>query len=292
MQKVKYTNPKGQSVEIGCTQPFIFESITGVDSVGTQIVTSEFPGQHGKSSQQVTLSDREITVAFHVQGDGRADMYEERRMICAVSSSLVFVDGEPSGKLEYENESGKWWIPCLVKAGAKFDSRKGNYNHSKIIFYCPEPFWRGYDTEIDYLAYLGGGLEFPLEIDAENCVEFGARGYRNTMYNFGDSPAPVQISITGPATEPTIIKTGTGELIRLKKPLAAGDTLTIDTEGQRFDIKILKPSGKVESPYGYLDLSSTPFALDPGANELEYQSGDDTETARVVVTCKPYFGGV
>ncbi len=292
MQKARYINPKGQSAEFCGAPPFIFESITGVDSVNVQMITSEFPGQHGKTSRQVTLSDREVTVAFHVQGNDRADMYEKRRRICAVTSAVLFPNNKPLGKLEYENESGKWWIPCLIKSGAKFDKRKGNYNHGKVAFYCPEPFWRGYDTEIDYLAFLGGGLEFPLEIDSLSGVEFGARGYRNTMYNFGDSPAPVQISITGPATEPTIIKTGTGELIRLKKPLAAGDTLVIDTQGQSFHIQIIKSSGAVESPYGYLDLSSTPFTLDPGANQLEYQSGDDTETARVIVTCKPYFGGV
>lgn len=291
MQIVKYINPKGQSIEFGYAPPFVFESITGTDSVAAQIVTSEFPGQNGKTGRQATLSDREITVTFHAQGSDRADMYAQRRNAVAVTSALLFADGTELGRLEYENASGKWWIPCMIKTGAKFDKRSGFYNHGKVVFYAPEPFWRGCDTEIDYLAYMGGGLEFPLEIGSSG-VEFGVRGYRNIMHNLGDSPAPVQISITGPATEPTVIKTGTGEFIRLKKPLAADDTLIISTERQSFNIKILKSSGVTESPYGYLDLLSTPFALDPGTNELEYQSGDDTEMARVVVTCMPYFGGV
>lgn len=291
MQTVKYINPKGQSIDFIYAPPAVFETVVGTDGVNAQIVTSEYPGQHGKTGQQLTLSDREITVSFNIDGKNPKDMYEKRQTLIAVTSMTLFPDGKPTGRIEYENDFGKWWIPCMVKSSAKFDSRKQNFNHGKVVFYCPNPFWRGFNAETNYLAYLGGGFEFDsnkgLQIPISNGITFGYRGYRELMINHGDSPAPVQITITGPATEPKIIKTDTGEYIKIRKPLLVGDTLIINTDPDNFNITIGN-----KSAYGYLDPESTPFQLDPGENTLEYQSGDDTQTAIVIVTAYPRFGGV
>lgn len=293
MQYLKYTNPKGERVEFRHdTPPYIFESVTGTDGVNAEIATSSSPGQNGKSTHQVTLSDREVTVKFNVKGKDRADMYKKRRELIAVTSSSFFSNGEPSGVLEYKNDLGTWDIPCIVKSGAKFDKRIKDYNHGTISFYCPDPYWRKRVPEYNQIAFFDSGVEFPLVIDMYKKLEFARRSFERSVFNTGDSPTPVEITIKGPAIEPEIIKVSTGEYIRVSRALNKGDTLVINTDMNNFTVIITRENGDKETAYGYLDLSSTPFSLAPGANELRFESGDDTAESTAFALFFPRFGGV
>ena len=291
MQKVKYINPIGKEMNINFNPPYVFEKIEGISSGDTNFITSQGVGQYGKTFHAARVSDRQVTVYFNIKGEDRREMYENRRKAIAVTSSSLNANGE-LGRLEYTNDYGSWYIKCAVKKGVDPDDRKGNYNHAKVVFYCPSPFWRSMTTETARLAWFDGGFEFPLEIDIENKVDFGKRGYQNTIYNNGDSPAPIVIEIKGTATEPRVTKISTGEYIALKKELTEGDILTINTDPDECSVIISHSDGTSESAFGYLDLNSAFFQVDPGENPLEYDSGDETTATLITTQNYSLYGGI
>ena len=275
------------------TPPFIFEKITGTGAVDVQSLTAEAAGQDGTTFHGCYLADREITVTMHVRGRSQKEMYQHRQTLLTLLSPGLNASGE-LGRLEYQNDAGRWWIPAYVRKGPASFTRVANYQKSiPITFNCPDPYWRAMQPVGDIMAFSTGGLEFPLEIDQSQRVQFGSSGYQATLINQGDSPASVLITIYGPAVQPAVTKVLTSETIRVKRALAAEDTLTINTaHGAARQVLITRGNNTEESAFGYLDLSSVFFQLDPGENPLEYSSGDDGQTARVVLLSYPRYGGV
>lgn len=249
MQAVRYINPAGAELFICFEPPYIFEKISGISAADVTMMLTDAAGQDGKSFHELRLADREITVSFHAEGTSPANMYELRQRAIALLSPALHRSGA-EGRLIYSNDYGEWWIPCITKQGPRPDQRHGNFSRCTVVWYCPDPYWRAMLPKIESLAYLDGGLEFPLELDTELNIQFGAKGYQNTLYNPGDSPSPVVVTITGPAAEPRITKRATGEYIRVRRELLEGDILRIDTTPAKSSVIIYRASGGEESAFG------------------------------------------
>lgn len=297
MQRIIYENPAGESVTITPNaSPYIFESVTGVSAIDTQLIIHHPAGLDGALYRTLVLNDREVTVNLHVFGEDRQALYRNRLELIQLCASAGNKD-ERTGKLWYINSAGAWWIPATVKQGPKErGERKKNYLPMQIVFYCPNPLWRAEDATIDKLAYIAGGFKFPLCIPAitepKPGIKFGSRGYRAEIVNDGDSPAPVELEISGPATVPKIEHKRTGQYIAVNQELEVGDKLYINTEPGRKEVKITKATGEESNAMGLIDLNSTFFLLEPGNNLLEYTSGNDTTLATVVVRTWSRYGGV
>ena len=292
MQQLVFENPLGQRVVFGLERPYVLEKVSGVGAEDANMLTSEAAFVDGKSFAGLYLGDREVTATVHIHGENPRALYENRQKLMALLSSGQSREGK-MGRLEYQNDYIHVWIPAVVKKGPQPGSRKGGYFTSvQIVFYCPDPAFRGTAQQIGKIAYVDGGMYFPLNIDSKEGVRFGARGYSGVLYNEGDSPAPVEVAITGPAVNPEVRKIATGEYIRVKRQLYEGDTLTIRTDPFDTDVSITRASGAVEQAFGYIDLTSTFFQLDPGENKLQYFSEDDNTGSRIIVTSYSRYGGV
>ena len=292
MQKLKYINPNGREVNIGLSPPYIFEKISGIGAEDADLVTTEPAMLNGTAFHGLYVKDREITLSMHIYGRTRGEMYGNRQALISTLSSNMSAGGQ-LGRLEYTNDFLTVWIPAIVKRGPQATERAGNYNKSvQVVFYCPDPFWRAMTPEINKIAYIGGGLTFPLEIDSVAGVVFGAQGFEARMFNSGDSPAPLRITITGPSTEPQVVKVATSEYIKVKRELYEGDVLTINTQPGGRIVKIQRSGGELEDAFGYIDLTSTFFLLSPGANTLRYVTGDASTTAAILLEAYSRYGGV
>jgi hypothetical protein len=290
MQRSKFINPRGRAVVFDAA-PYIFEKISGIGEADAHMMTSDPAGVHGKSFGGVYTDDREITQTISIGGATRKKMYENKLALMAVLSPSLYESGV-LGRFEYTNDFGTWWIPAAVKRGPQGTARVGNYLKSEqLVFYCPDPFFRGLVKERVTMGYQGGGLRWPVRFDA---VRFGSRGYKASIWSRGNRPSAMEVEITGPSTRPEIVKVKTGEYIRLResKQLYEGDVLRIDTTPGRPGVTIQRSGGEIEDAIGYIDLSSTLFMLDPGENLLEYISGDDSQTCTINVDTLPWFGGV
>lgn len=293
MQRVTFINQSGKKAVFGLTPPYILESVRGTGMLDAQLMLSDSVGYDGKSYQGSYIEDREVTVSIHIKGNTREDMYKKRMELMAILGLSHQANGE-MGRLEYTNDYGTWWIRAVVRIGVQPQKRVANYNTSiSLVFDAPVPYWNDMQPFGDRMAYLDGGLEFPLEIDVNNRVQFGLQGYQTTITNAGDAPAPVEIHITGPGTTPSIYKLNTDEFIKVNKSIDTGDELVIKTGyGNERRVTINRANGTSESAFGYLDLNSTFFLLDVGENRLEYRSGDDTKTAKIEITGYSQYGGV
>lgn len=292
MQRIRFINPNGREVNIGLSPPYIFEKISGIGAEDVNMVTTEPAMLNGTAFHGLYVKDREITLSMHIYGRTRGEMYGNRQALISALSSNMSAGGQ-LGRLEYANDFLTVWIPAIVKRGPQATERAGNYNTSvQVVFYCPDPFWRAMTPEINKIAYIGGGLTFPLEIDSVAGVEFGAQGFEAVMNNTGDSPAPLRITITGPSTEPEVVKVSTGESIKIKRELYEGDVLVINTQPGARSATITRSVGTTEDAFGYIDLTSTFFLLDPGDNTLQYITGDASTTATILLESYSRFGGV
>ncbi len=290
-QSLRYINPKNAAVVFCDDPPFLFNKITGIGQMDAQLMTSEPAGLDGSAFNGLYISPREVTVTMHIEGNKRKGMYEEKMKLSAVMSPELHKNGA-LGRLEYTNDYGSWWIPAAVKRGPQGASRAGNFLiNEQLVFYCPSPYWRGFSYNRVRMAYLGGGLRFPVRFGT---VKFGAHAYKASLFNLGNQPSPLEISITGPAVAPRITKASTGEYILLRedKALIEGDILYINTTPGDVAVTIKHANGQSEEAIGYINLSSKLFLLDPGENVLQYGSADDTQTSVINMATQPWFGGV
>lgn len=292
MQKIRFVNPVGAEINISLSPPYLFEKISGIGAEDAQLITSEPAAIDGQTLQGCYFGSREITVTCHVFGNTRAEMYENRQKLIALLSSEQYRNGA-TGQLYYTNDYLSVWIPAAVKRGPQNAERYGNYTKSiQLVFTCPGHLFRSVASTDQQLAYLDGGMSFPLEIDTVKGVMFGTRGFEAELTNVGDFPAPISVTITGPSLVPKLEKANTGEYILIKQQLYAGDILRLDTTPGGLAATIQRVGGSIESGFGYLDLGSTFFALDPGLNTIRYSSGDDTMLSAVTVSIYSRFGGV
>ena len=162
------------------------------------------------------------------------------------------------------------------------------------------------------MAYMDGGFEFPIVFNPNGTVnedasglelaldpslqpigvEFGTQGCETELFNEGDVPAPIEITITGPALEPCITKRSTGEFILVDRVLAEDDVLYINTTPGNIRVTITRADGTTEEAVGYLDPMSVLFQLDPGSNQIEYSSSDASRPTEVQVKTYSQYGGV
>lgn len=271
--------------------PYVFEKISGHGAADVQIIKFDPAGVNGTSFGGLYVEEREITMIISIKGATRQQMYENKQSLISILSPLLSEKGA-LGRFEYTNDVGTWWIPAAVKRGPQGLLRAGNYLKSEqIVFHCPNPFWRGTTYDRAQMAYLGGGMRFPLRLGQ---VRFGSRGYQTSIWSRGNSPSPLEVEIRGPAIQPEIVKVSSGEYIRLRqtKPLYEDDVLRIDTTPGLPSVTIQRAGGEIEDAIGYIDLTSTFFLLDPGENRLRYVSGDDSQTTQVYLATLPWFGGV
>ncbi|MGI6579942.1 MAG: phage tail family protein [Saccharofermentanales bacterium] len=297
MQKVTFINARHETIEINpYNPPYVFESIKGIDAINTSIVVHTPAGMDGAIYQDIFLDDREITLTLHIHGKDPADMYKKKQELIRLTGSGYYKNGV-LGRLWYENDYGRWWIPAIVKQGAKqLGKRLKNYLTMQVVFYCPDSAFRAEEATIDKMAYIGGGFKFPLKIPAINQlnpgVKFGLSGYLLSIYNDGDQDAPLELEITGTAQRPKIENKKTGEFLAVNRELAAGDRLIINTEPGAKRAEIVRSTGETEDAMGYIDPDSTWFSLQTGYNTLEYTSGDDGTDAKVIIATWSRYGGV
>lgn len=111
MQKIIFTNSRGQSITLGNTRPFILTKIEGTGCPNTTILTSKAPGQDGKSCHGSLLEERILPITAAIVGEDMEDMYRKRQELCSIFNPKIH------GKLTYINNAGVHSIDCTVESG-------------------------------------------------------------------------------------------------------------------------------------------------------------------------------
>jgi len=107
----------------------------------------------------------------------------------------------------------------------------------------------------------------------------------------GDVPSPIIATFPGPAFYPQIINQVTGEYIQINTELANGDSVVVNTAfGQK--TVVLTKGGIVSNGNAFLDIGSTFLQLEPGANTLYFDEGNQLATATASLVYTNRYVGV
>lgn len=280
MQKIKFINSKGESIDIGYQFPFFLNKIEGLGDVESDITSQKSPYQDGSTFISSVLKERPISIEVAV-----LKRNPEYKQIL----SRVFNPKLGEGTLVYENDNGKWEVKAISEHVPVFpDDRPRIHQIALIDLFCPNPYWLT-EENVDQLVVWEGGLTFPLQLPTTFASLSASKS--KLLVNDGDVETPILITFNGPATAPITVKNVTaGKYIQINRSLAVGEKIEINTAfGQKKVTKVLA-DGTRENATHYIKIPGSEFFnLEVGNNLIEYSTGSDYEQAGVSIQWRNRF---
>lgn len=263
VQKLIFTNSKGQSVELGNSAPYILSTVDGLGDVVATNQTQKAPYQDGTTYIDTVMEERFITLQVGIVTNG--NISNDRQ-----SFASVFNPKWGEGTLRYINNDSVKEIKAVPDHVPIFPS--GSENRTKnlqitiVSLLCTNPFWQGVTPQNfkleDFIANFRFSFRFP--------VHFSTRGDTKELINKGDVPTPIKVTFKGDAVNPKITKVDTGEFIKVNRTIPSDYQLVLNTAFGNKEVKIVAPDGVEENAFHYIDLDSTFFLLDVGSNKVSF----------------------
>ncbi|MGJ9383240.1 phage distal tail protein [Salipaludibacillus sp. CF4.18] len=284
MEKLTFTNNRGQAIEFSHKPPFLLQFIDGMGGSETNIQTQKSPYQDGETFIDTMLEGKALDIRVAIMGN----ITEKRSYMLNVLNPKL---GE--GVLRYENDDVIRDLKCVVDQTPSFpsgnDNRSVDFQQAFFSIYASNPYWQSIEKITKPLAAFIPKFSFPFSFP----VKFGERGSEATLYNDGHVPCPIEIEFNGPATNPIVTSLTTGEFIRVKRELFEGDKLIINTAfGNERKVVTVDQNGNEKSEWGYIDIwESTFLQLDVGENVISYNATAGG-TALVNISFKKLYTGV
>ncbi|MEO7904645.1 MAG: phage tail family protein [Candidatus Saccharimonadales bacterium] len=279
MQKITYTNDRGESVVLTHRAPFILSKIDGLGDVDADMQLQKAPYQDGSTYIDSLLQPRFINMEVSIYGTNRDDISLKRQELGRIFNPKV------GGTLLYENGRVKRKVKAYPEHVPKYPSsdRGGRHQISLVNLVCPNPYWQNANESVEQLVTFSGGLTFPLQLP----TIFGnqdSTAKSRIMVNEGDSPTPIEVIFEGPATSPIRIENETtGEFIEVAQNLLVGEKLWISTAFGKKRVEKISEDGARANAFNYINLESVFFQLLPGNNLMTYDTGEEYEKAPVTI---------
>ena len=290
MAKLKYVNSNNESIELGNAAPFLVLTVDGLGSPQNEIYTQKSPYQDGFTVTGSSLGSRNIAIEGKIIDSNRANRHTYRNKLLSVFNPKL------DGKLVINLGSTQRQIDCKVEQAPYFSSGSGqNHQDFLISLIAPNPYWQDISENKTDISTETGNIEFPLEIPAEG-LELSIRtiSFITNIYNQGDVDTPIKVTLkaVGTVINPIIENLDTGEFIRVKRELAEGDTLEINTAFGNKRVEIIKPDGSRENVFHYIDYKSTFFSLEGGDNTIKYDAEVGENNLDVSIYYTPNYLGI
>lgn len=265
MEKIIFTNARGQSVELKNSRPFVMEYLSGKGDVSADVQMQSAPFQDGMTYIDSTLQSRSLSMQVSIMAESQNDLLEKRHYLASVFNPKL-----GPGTVIYENGDMRREIKALSENVPVFPTGKDNvsarYQRAIINLLCPSPFWEDVNLEKYKLEDFVGNFRFSFHFP----VRFATRGDSRLLVNNGDVPTPIKVEFRGPVTNPRITNLTTGEFIKVNRAIPAGYKLILDTSFGNKRVEIVAPDGVVQNAFHYIDLESTFFSLDVGENRFGF----------------------
>jgi phage-related protein len=250
--------------------------VTDVEGLDLPAVRSSdvmLPGAHGALPGQDRHGIRTIGITTRIVAATQAELVDS---LMAMSAALVARDDELPLTFRFHDLVPAMRVYCRPRRRSiPLPQNHAHLNARCLLqFVATDP--RIY-SENEYSAAVGtptagGGLAFPFTFP----FNFGnpATGSSIVLVNAGSAEAPWRAVASGPCTGITI--TGPdGEQIRWGGSLLTGETLTIDAHPSRRTVLLQGTASR----YGLVDHFSEWFMLDPGENQVTFNTDTSTGTA-------------
>lgn len=266
-------------ISLGKYKDYRIEEITGLESTNRDInIDSNYRADGGKVRYR-KLRERDIGIKAEFKG---VDSTDERQKLIKMFNSK-----EPLQLIAYRGQITRT-IECEIDS-FKFET-ENIYEPLEISLDLvgADPYLTDENDKLVDIVTWTGGFTFPLKLP----FKLRQRGTTKiNILNEGHIETPVKIRFKGPAVNPKILNSTTGDYIRVNKTLTSDDTLIINTAFGNKTVEIEKADGTIENAFNYIDLSSTFFSLNVGDNIIEY-SCDSLEPSGVQIFYRNKYYGI
>jgi len=285
--KLIYTNSRGRSIEL-FGSPFRLTRVEGLGGTQAGLQMQASPYQDGYTYLDSVLEDKPMEIEFKITGSNVEEITNYRRHVASIFNPKLGL-----GLLEHVSENGTREIKAVPESVPFFPDGRTNrgrtFQKALINLRAPYPYWQSPLKTTEPLAAFMPKFQFPFKFP----VQFGERGSEALLINNGDVPTPIEIEFNGPATQPVVANETTGEFIRLRRELAAGEKLIINTAFGQDRRVVIDTGSSLQNAWHYIDIwESTLFHLDVGENRLTYDAIASGGQAVVNITYQDQFVGV
>jgi phage-related protein len=288
LRRIKYINPANVSIEFGLS-PYLITELDGLDLSTLTIQEQKSPFQDGSVQLDRLFEPRDIKMKFSIEAfqNFTAINTHKREIISALNPK------HGVGRLEYTNDNGTWWTPA-TPTGPVFPNKPylTPWQEGAVIFYCNDPYWYEMESQSVSMQTLNPGVTFPLTFLAAGITLSNYVAFTPSVQNLGDWTAPIQIQIIGACLNPKLLKSTTGEYVRIVGNLAAGDLIEIDTTPGNKTVWYTPFGGSRVNGINMLDTASTFFSLDPGVNTLAFTDDTPSSTKQCFISWTHRYIGV
>lgn len=280
-ERLIYTNTRGESLELSRASMYHvnFKDVSGLSDVKTQIYSTSAMGQDGSTYIGSRLEPRDIEIAGHMHTTDKSEAGRLRRQMLKLLTH--------TGTLTYIADNIERSIDVVLDSTPTFSRQDPIYHSFTLAFTCLDPYWHTPTETRNDIALWEAGMEFPadsgLELNAD--WEIGSRSASQIVqvYNAGDVETGLRVEFraTGGVSNPKILDLGTGEYLRFKVSMQAGDVLTVST-GYANKYATMTRDGVQTDALRYLDTQSTFIQLAPDLSDIKYDA--DTGLSNLEVT--------
>lgn len=233
----------------------------------------------GTTYLETQIDNRHLDLECYIFSKDQKDLYEKRLQISQVFNYTGM------GRLEYTNDHLTVFANVVVSGGPVWGPTSSNTQPFMVYLQASNPFWTSGVLESE--PVFTPLFTWPIN----GVFQMGLQQEKRTLVNAGDVPTPLIIEFHGPATNPVMTKTKTGEFIKVNRTLSEGEILTVNTEFGNISVTIT--DGTVETnAFNWIDLNSTFFQLDMGDNEIAYTADSSVAGAVVDMYFENYYTGV
>ena len=286
MAKLTYTNSRGESIAMGRKTNYFVTNIDGFSNVINIINSIKSPNQDGATEVNSTLDSRHLTI------EGEFLQAERQR---GRNKLIQTFNPKLSGYLKYENQGVIKQIACRPESVPIISTSTLATVPFIINLFAANPYWQDVTESKTEISTETGNFEFPLEIPPEG-LELSIRtiSFITNIYNQGDVDTPIKVKLkaVGTVINPIIENLDTGEFIRIKRTLAEGETLEINTAFGNKRVEVIQPNGSRENVFHYIDYKSTFFSLEGGDNTIKYDAEVGENNLDVSIYYTPNYLGV
>src|SRR5215212_1575130 len=211
---------------------YVVNSHDGFDAPEVRLSMYNRPGEHGSVVTNQLYGGRTITLEGRIAASSTT-LYQQRRR-------------DLQNALRIIKDASAVSQPILLKFQTTDDLLLQTYIYAskKLQFKERSPIFSEYYLELfaaDYNFYdqslqtttltppTGGGVTYPVIYPVTYAAKTGGSV---TVNNAGDSNTFPVVTFNGPLTSPYINNTTTGEVFKVNRTLAAGETLVVDMQNK------------------------------------------------------------
>lgn len=276
--------------------PFRLVEVSGTDAPGCAFVQSRSARGDGVAVLARAAQARTVRLEGIIEDPSYNDelIRDAKRRLYGLGALHA---GE--GMLRHADGDAVRRIGAWPDGGARFLPRRFGepYLRFAMAFFCPGSFWEDDRETVIEVGYYGMELELSEEGLAvpEEGIEVSTvlnpQGMAVTVTNDGDAGTPVDISFSGPATNPAIVHRESGRFLKIQAVLAVHDAVRVTGGFGCKDVRLAREYGE-QSAMQLLDLDSEFLSLDPGVQTLSFVDEVPDEGATAVVRFRRRWAGV